>query len=177
MKKFIYGILMTIGVVLLSVASAFGVYDYKESRFYEELQSDVCDDTVRTIDVISSIENPVFTDVTEVLLYQTNQIMTRYTDSVFNIIEPSTLQTVTKILLGKYETATKQAIVEEYIRNYDTVYKYLSEKDPPIDPNDVYNKFTQEKSDTQSLGSVTIRAVGDTIAELEIQRVEHKRIE
>lgn len=131
MNKFIYGILMTIGVIVLSVVSALGVYDYKEKQFCE-----TCTDTTEVInfeDAFVIANNPEILTVNDAVDLKIKVDEINHIDSVFSHMSLETVQTIAKVLIGRYQVATKATIVEEYEKSYESTYKFLdpSKLDPP----------------------------------------------
>lgn len=126
-------LLASVGVVLLSVVSSLGVYNYvceKEISSYTK----GTEYSVQIEDIIEQMTNPEFKDVNAVVSYRKKQQVWYEIDSIFESIPYETLKTVSQVVIGRNGSAAKKDLVDEYEKNYSTVYRYIKADNVPKDP-------------------------------------------
>lgn len=130
MKNKTMPILLFIGVVVLSVLSSLGCYYYLgDQKLPEQKDTTIVApaDTAElaTLDTdMLSIEN--------VVNYRRQIFKEDYYDSVFFVIPEPVLIDVCKVIIGRQCKLTMANIVEEFLRNNDSIYKHIAE--PDIEP-------------------------------------------
>ena len=121
MKKFIYGILGVLGIVVLSVVSSLGV-NYYERHYVSEK------DTINIEESIANVMDPVLYNPVDVYNLQ-QELSDEYTvDSVFLSIPPNVLLNIAKVAIGRNVGTTKKEIVEEFRRHYADIYQFINEQ-------------------------------------------------
>ena len=122
MNKFLAFILSCIGVVVLSAVTSLGVHNYLSQNEDSIEKATV---NVELSELAEQVTNPKWSTVEEVLQFRQQMQETAAYDSLFLSIPTSVLGNIAQVVIGRSPGATKRDIVEEYERNYDSVYKYI----------------------------------------------------
>lgn len=131
MKRLLYIILLIVGVVGLSVASSFG-YNYYKDRNCPILTVKDATDSASFVKLSEQVTNPVMTTMENVCHLRTKMAENSMIDSIFLSIPPSILINVANVTIGNKKEVTKKDIVEEYMKNYDSIYRHLKLPDLSI---------------------------------------------
>lgn len=138
-----YITLLIVGVVGLSVASSLGYNHYKE-RNCPILTVKGATDSASMVKILEQVNNPVMTTMESVCHMRTKMVEYSTIDSAFLSIPPSILINVANVAIGNKGKVTKKDIVEEYMKNYEGIYRHL--KLPPLtgNPDPLPNSLSPE---------------------------------
>ena len=124
MKGF-YAFMAVAVVVLLSVLSSAG-YNYYLDRNCEPTYDEDNSVEVQIEETVAQLINPSMCSVDEVYKVYRDRIAQMRCDSIFVSIPSHVIVNVASVVIGRNASATQQDIVDEYEKNYDSVYKFLS---------------------------------------------------
>lgn len=138
MKRFVYALLILIGVVLLSIVSSLGVYHYENQK---SILSGSQEDTLDVQEMIAQVNNPTFTSIDAVHQYYHNVIDNASIDSTFKSIPLEALINISQVIIGRQGKASVRDIVYEYRQKYRSLYQYIK-------PTETLNAVIKEEQNT-----------------------------
>ena len=118
-QKTVWIILSCIGVMLLSFASSLGYH------YYADNANPAQKDSIYVVSEDTLADNPAMMSVEEVLQNHREFCNDVYYDSVYLSIPEEILINVTKVVIGRFGKATVPDIVQEYLKNFQSLYRYL----------------------------------------------------
>lgn len=144
MKRLLYIILLIVGVAGLGLASYLGYDHYKERTVRPILQKDAQKDSVQIAKMFEQVNNPEMNTPESVYYLRTKMIEADVIDSIFLSIPPNVIVNVANVAIGNKGKVTKKDIVEEYMKNYEGIYRHL--KLPPLtgNPDPLPNSLSPE---------------------------------
>lgn len=148
-NKTIYVILSCLGVILLSLASSLG--------YHAVIDNAAEKDSTQVSALVDSLQETdlVMTSIDEVIQDHREFLSNEYYDSVYLSIPEEILVSVTKVVLGRLGKATVPDIVQEYLKNFQTLYRFL-----PASPEQIPETPAVAP---QNNDSVKIPATKDTV--------------
>ena len=133
MKRFMQILVALAAVVLLSIVSSLGVYHYVSQENPDLLTKDTAVNAQAEL-AFEQVTNPVMLSIDDVIQFRQRTVDQNLCDSIFNSIPEEVLTNIAQVVIGRQHSATKKDIVDEYKRNYRTVYQYI--KTPPTATSD-----------------------------------------
>lgn len=113
----------------LGLASWLGYNHYKERRNCPILAEKGATDSVQIAKLFEQVNNPQMTTPESVYYLRTKMVEYNTIDSIFLSIQPSVLVNVANVAIGNKGSVTKKDIVEEYMKNYEGIYRHLMASD------------------------------------------------
>lgn len=134
MKRLTYLLLVLAIGVVVGIVSYFGYKYVKEQIPRPSLTEDSVSVNVQVEELLEQVNNPKMTTPESVVEVR-NRTIEQYTiDSVFLSMPTSVVINVANVVIGRQGNATKKDIVQEFMKNYDGIYKHLKAPDPLPDP-------------------------------------------
>lgn len=131
MKRFMQILGCITGVLLLSIVSSLGVYNYMEEHYPRVEDTQASSVPTSTEELVTQVLNPIMTSVDEIVQFRMMLAESEIYDSIFMSVPTDILVNISQVVIGKYGTATKKDIAEEYLQNYNDVYRYIVQRETP----------------------------------------------